>query len=240
MNWTETLSQQLSTYVEKEFDYKETRDVNEASQIDLGVSGLYMEATIIYLELKNIPYILKEHGRRAMAKAYTMVSTVVNAVAQETGAFVNNYSPNAFLIVYPNKDNNIEEGVKGAMKITYALSEAYKSQFSFIPGFEFAMGMDHGHIMGTKCLSDNGQEHLSWFGSCIYKAMRICKECARPFYIGVSGSIYHSLGDDMRTTQRRILGVKKNVDIWTKVTYQYENVKKHLYQTNHKISLEEA
>ena len=240
MSWTETLSQKLSSYAAAEFDYKETRDVNEASSIDLGVSGLYMEATIIYLEIKNVPYIIKEHGRRAMAKAYTMVSTVLNAVAQDTGAFVNNYSPNAFLIVYPNKDNNIEEGVKGAMKITYALSEAYKSQFSFIHGFEFAIGMDHGHIMGTKNLTDNGQEQLSWFGSCIYKAMRICKECARPFYIGVSGSIYHSLGDNMRTTQRRILGIKKNVDIWTKVTYQYENVKKHLYQTNHKISLDEA
>ena len=102
------------------------------------------------------------------------------------------------------------------------------------------MGMDHGHILGTKTQSDNTMECLSWFGSCIYKAIRISKECARPFYLGVSGSIYHSLGDEMRTTQRRILGIKKSVDIWTKVTYQYENVKKHLYQTNHKISLEEA
>lgn len=240
MSWTETLGQKLSAYAEEEFDYKETRDVNEASNIDLGASGIYMEATIIYLEIKNIPYILKEHGRRAMARAYTMVSTVLDAVAQDTGAFVNSFSPSAFLVVYPDKDNNIEDGVKGAMKIAYALSEAYKSHFSFIPGFEFAMGVDHGHIMGTKNLSDNGQEHLAWFGSCIYKAMRICKECARPFYIGVSGSIYHSLGDSMRTTQRRILGIKKNVDIWTKVTYQYDNVKKHLYQTNHKISLDEA
>ena len=89
-------------------------------------------------------------------------------------------------------------------------------------------------------LSDNGYEHISWFGSSIYKAMRICKECARPFYVGVSGAIYHSLNEDLRIAQRRILGIKKNVEMWTKVTYQYENVKKHLYQTNHKISPEEA
>ena len=240
MSWAETLGQKLSSYAESEFDYKETRDVNEASNIGLDASGIYMEATIIYLEIKNIPYLLKEHGRRAVARAYTMVSTVLNAVTQETGGFVNSFSPSAFLIVYPGKEDHIEESVKGAMKIAYALSEAYKSQFSFIPGFEFAMGMDHGHIMGTKVQSDNGQEHLSWFGSCIYKATRICKECARPFYIGVAGSVYHNLSDEMRTSQRRILGIKKNVEIWTKVTFQYENVKKHLYQTNHKISLDEA
>ena len=70
--------------------------------------------------------------------------------------------------------------------------------------------------------------------------MRICKECARPFYIGISGSIYHNLGEDLRTTTKRILGIKKSVEIWTKISYQYDNVKKHLYQTNHKISLDEA
>ena len=39
--------------------------------------------------------------------------------------------------------------------------------------------------------------------------------------------------------ERRILGIRKKVEIWTKVSYQYENVKKHLYQTNHKISFDE-
>ena len=104
---------------------------------------------------------------------------------------------------------------------------------------EFAIGIDHGHIMGTKNLSDNGNDHLSWFGTCIYKAMRICKECARPFYVGVSGSIYHNLDEDLRIAERRILGIKKKVEIWTRVSYQFDNVKKHLYQTNHRISFDE-
>ena len=49
------MGERLTAYSETEFDYKETRDVNEASNIDLGASGIYMEATIIYLEIKNIP-----------------------------------------------------------------------------------------------------------------------------------------------------------------------------------------
>lgn len=240
MSWTESLGEKLSSYALEEFNYKETKDINDASQIDLGVSGLYMEASIIYLEIRNVPYILKEHGRRKMAQGYTMVSEVLNAIAEHTGAFVNSYAPNAFLVVYPGKEETFHEAVKGALKVSHALSEDFKSQFDTIPGFEFAMGIDHGHIMGTKTQSDNGTEHFAWFGSCVYKAMRICKECARPFYIGISGSIYHSLGEDLRTTTKRILGIKKSVEIWTKISYQYDNVKKHLYQTNHKISLDEA
>lgn len=239
MSWKDSLNQKLTSYNEAEFDYIETKDVTEASKIDLGCSGIYMEATIIYFEIKNVPYILKENGRRKMAQIYTMIHDVLSAIADKSGSFVNCFSPSAFLIVFPGRDESLPTAVKCALKISYALGEEFKHQFTSFNGFEFAMGLDHGHIMGTKNLSDTGSEHLTWFGSCVYKAIRIAQECSRPFHVGVSGSIYHSLGEDMRIAQRRILGVKKTVEMWTKVTYQYENVKKHLYQTNHKIPLDE-
>ena len=239
MSWKDTLSQKLTAYAEAEFDYIETKDVADASKIDLGCSGIYMESTVIYLEIKNLAYILKENGRRKIAQTYTMFKEVLTAVTEQDGAFVNCFAPNAFLVVYPGRDESLEPAVKAAMKIAHALSEDFKHQFSGIIGLEFSMGLDHGHIMGTKNLSENGSEQLTWFGSCIYKAMRIAKECSRPFHVGISGNIYHSLSEDMRITHRRVLGLKKTIEMWTKITYQYENVKKHLYQTNHKIPLDE-
>ena len=239
MSWKETLGEKLSAYANAEFDYIETKEITDASKIDLGCSGVYMESTIIYFEIKNLPYALKENGRRKIAQTYTMFKEVLSAVTEQDKAFVNCFAPNAFLIVYPGRDESLEPAVKGAMRIAHALSEDFKPHFSGILGLEFSMGLDHGHIMGTKNLSDNGMEHLTWFGSCIYKAMRIAKECSRPFYVGISGSIYHNISEDLRIAQRRILGIKKTVEMWTKVSYQYENVKKHLYQTNHKISIEE-
>ena len=235
-----SFSEKLSALAEAEFEYIETKDIKEVSKIGLGCSGIYMEATIIYFEIKNLPYILKENGRRKMAQTYTMIKEVLTAVTEQDEAIVNCFAPNAFLVVYPGRDESFEPAVKGALKIAHALSDDFKPQFSGITGLEFSMGMDHGHIMGTKNLSDNSMECLTWFGNCIYKAMRIAKECSRPFYVGVSGSIYHGLSEDMRIVQRRVLGLKKTVEMWTKLTYQYENVKKHLYQTNHKIPLEEA
>lgn len=238
MSWKDTLGEKLSAYAEAEFEYVETKNLDDVSKIDLGCSGIYMESTVIYFEIKNLAYVLKENGRRKMAQTYTMFKEVLDAVTKQDNAFVNCFSPNAFLIVYPGRDESLVPAVKGAMRIAHAISEDFKHQFSGIVGLEFAMGLDHGHIMGTKNLSDHGSERLTWFGSCIYKAMRICKECSRPFHVGISGSIYHSLGENMRIAERRVLGLRKTVEVWTKVTYQYENVKKHLYQTNHKIPLE--
>lgn len=237
-DWEKELSDKLTKFSEDEFNYIDTKDITNADNIDYGCSGVYMEAAVIYLEIKNLPYILKENGRRKAAKVYTMLHTVTTSIAKKTGAFVNTLSPNAILVVYPGKEEVNKDAVRGAMRISYALSDAFKHQFSEF-GMEFSMGLDHGHIMGTKNLSDNNYDSITWFGSCIYKAMRICNECARPFYVGVSGSIYHNLDEDLRIAERRILGIRKKVEIWTKVSYQYENVKKHLYQTNHKISFDE-
>jgi class 3 adenylate cyclase len=237
--WEKELGEMLTKYSEDEFNYIDTKDITRAEDIDYGCSGVYMEGTVIYFEMKNLQYILKELGRRKAAQAYTMLHAVISSLAQRHGAFVNCYAPNAFLIVTPGKEDSNKTAVKTALKLAYALSESFKHQFSEITGLGFSMGLDHGHIMGTKNLSDNGYNHMAWFGSCIYKAMRISKECDRPFYVGISGSIYHNLDEDLRIAERRILGIKKKVEIWTKVTYQYENVKKHLYQTNHKISLDE-
>ena len=239
-DWEQRLSDNLSKLSDAEFDYIDTKNIAEAKNIDLGCSGIYIEATVIYFEIKNLQYVLKELGRRKAAQAYTMFNEVLSTLSERHGAFVNCFSPSAFLVVYPGKDESLGAAVKGALRIAHAVSEDFKQQFSIVHGIEFAMGLDHGHIMGTKNHSDCGFENITWFGTCIYKAMRICRECARPFYIGISSNLYHNLDDSLRIFERRIIGIRKKVDIWTKVTYQFDNVKKHLYQTNHKIPLDEA
>lgn len=239
MNWQDTLTEKLSALHATEFEYIETKDVNRASEIDLNNSGIYMETTVVYFEIKNLPFMLKENGRRKVAQIYTMYHEVLATIAERDGGFVNCFSPNAFLVIFPGSDETYKTATVCAIKIASAISQKFKDLFSNISGLEFAMGLDHGHIMGTKNLSDNGMEHITWFGTCIYKAKYICQNCSRPFYVGISGIIYHGLDEDMRIKHRRILGIKKRIEIWNRVTYQYENVKKHLYQTNHRISLDE-
>ena len=100
MSLKESLNTKLSAYADSEFDYIETKDIKNVSKIDLGCTGIYMEGTIIYFEIKNLPYILKENGRRKAAQIYTMFKDVLSAVTEEDEAFVNCFSPNAFIITY--------------------------------------------------------------------------------------------------------------------------------------------
>ena len=116
MSWKESLDEKLTSLANAEFDYTETYDIQQAANLGVDNSGLYMEATVIYFEIKNIVYILKENGRRKAAQAYTMYSEVLSAIAAHTGGFLNSFSPTAFLIIYPGKDNSIKDAVTGDRK----------------------------------------------------------------------------------------------------------------------------
>ena len=239
MSWQTQLSDKLTALSQAEFNYIESNDIRQSSKVDLGCSGIYMEATIIFFEIKNFEAMLKENGRRKMAQVYTMYHEVLTCIAEQNGAFVNCFSPDAFIIVIPGKEDDIPNAIKLALKIASALTTNYKKQFELIAGLEFAIGMDHGHVMGTKNMNETHVEGLTWFSSCIYKARRICRLCARPYHVGISSLLYHNLTEELLIKKRTILGITKKVEIWNKVSYQHENIKKHLYQTNHKLSLDE-
>ena len=239
MNLKQIITEKFGSLSEEQFKYIESTDINRASEVRDNISGIYMEASVVYLGIKSISAVVKENGRRRTALAYAMIHDVAEAIAKQNEGFVNCYSSESFLIVFPGKDAANNAAVKASLQIAGALYNTFRDQLSAVANLEFAMGIDHGHIMGTRNASDNGPGHLTWFGSTISKAKRISFECARPFHVGLSSIVFHNIDDDLKTTQRRIIGIKRTVDMWTKLSYTYENDKKHLYQTNHKIDIEE-
>ena len=54
MDWKESLGEKLTAYSQAEFDYIETKNISDASKIDFGCSGIYMESTIIYFEINFV------------------------------------------------------------------------------------------------------------------------------------------------------------------------------------------
>lgn len=225
MSLYDTLDDRLKALSEAEFQYIESNDISRASELDHNCTGIYMEATVIYFAIKNQSFIIKEHGRRKMAKIHTLFHEVISAIAKQNGCFVNCYSPETFLIVYPGKEESVSVAVRTAMKIAFALSDTYKPLYADIPSIEFSMGIDHGHIMGTKSITEIESDHITWFGSSIYKAKAISKESARPYHIGVASIVFHNLEENLKIKEKRILGIKKTVELWNKVSYQLRTQK---------------
>lgn len=214
-----------------EFNYSFENDTDKVKDLDYDCSGIVMDATVLYFEIKNIPSMLKT-GKRLASRVYKMYHHSLEEVAKATNCIFNCYTPESFLLIYPKEDHAVEYAVDVATMTADLFSNQLREILEQHTHINFAIGIDKGNIMGTKVVSDNGNDHVVWFGTTIDKAKAICHECNRPFFVGTSGTVFHHLDEDHRITTKRIMGFKKQVDIWTSVTYQFENVKKHLYQTN--------
>ena len=227
-----------NTLSDVEFSYSISSDFSALNTLDDNCSAIVMDATVIYFEIKNLQVLLKT-GKRLAARVYKMYYHALQEVCKATDGVLNCYSPNSFLLIFTKEKHDISYVVNIALKIADLCSIKLREVFEKHCHLNFSMGIDNGNILGTSTISDNQQQHVAWFGLAIDKAMAIAQRTMRPFYVGVSGTVFHHLNEDLLTTTKRILGIKKQVEIWEKASYEFENVKKHLYQTNFHKDIDE-
>ncbi|MBR6878080.1 MAG: hypothetical protein IKM95_01690 [Bacteroidales bacterium] len=228
-------SQSLLTEIQElskaEFNYSFSTDLNELNRLGYGCSGIVMEAHVLYFEIKNIPTMLKT-GRRHATRVYKMYHHALKEVAKETGGLFSCISPEGFLLIYPKEKYDSGYAIDTALKTANLFSKTLHDTIEEQAHVNFSIGIDMGNILCTKVQSDNDTDRMIWVGTAINKAKAIADECNRPFYVGTSGTVFQHLDENHRYTTKKILGIKKQVEIWTTVSYQFENVKKHLHQTN--------
>ena len=237
MNTTQIL-EKTKELSDVEFAYSTTSDFNYIDSIGDDCSAIVMEATVIFFEIKYLSALLKT-GKRLAARVYKLYYTALQEVCKNTGGYFNCFSPTSFLLIYPKNKYDISYVVDIAVKTADLISDKLKENFEKHSHNNFSMGIDNGNILGTKIFCNDKFSQIVWFGNTIEKAITISGLCQRPFYVGISSHVFHHLEESQRTTTKRILGFKKQVDIWTRVSYEYDNVKKHYYQTNFHIPFDE-
>lgn len=231
MGILQSITEKTKQLLEAEFDYTSTSDFNSLEMLNQDCTGIVMEANVIYLEINNIDFMLKT-GKRHAAKGYKIYYHTLHEICEATGGHLNCYSPKSFLMIYPKEKFDETTVVDIAIKTANLLNTNLREIAEQHTHLNFGIGVDHGNILGTKTTDENGYSHVVWFGHTIEKAITLSHLSQRPFYVSVSRSVYHHLDESIKTTTKNILGIKKEVNLWTRMSYQFDNVKKHLYQTN--------
>ena len=226
------------TVCNTDFSYTLTNDFSGIKELDVDCSGIVMDATVLYVTIKNTSFLLKT-GKRLTARVYKFYYHTLKEICEETGGYLNCYSPDSFLLIYPKEQNDVADVVDIAIKTADLISTGLKDLIEPHGPVNFGIGIDKGNILGTKVRDSSGNDQILWYGTSINKAVAISHECNKPYYVGISGTVFQHLDEDHRYVTKRILGIKKRTELWTTVSYQFENVKKHLYQTNFHKSFEE-
>jgi hypothetical protein len=235
MGILQSVTEKINQLSEADFEYASSSDFSKLESLNNDCTGIVMEANVIYFEINNIDFMLKT-GKRLAARVYKMYYHILHEICETTGGHFNCYSPKSFLLIYPKEKFDETYVANIAVKTANLFNVSLRETFEKHTHLNFGIGMDHGNILGTKAIDENGSPHIAWFGNAIEKAIALCHLSQRPFLVSVSRSVYHHLDDSLKVTTKHILGIKKEVSLWTRMSYQFDNVKKHMYQTNAQIS----
>ena len=196
MSIKQTVIDKATALSAAEFSYTVTSDFEGLKELDLDCSGIVMDATLLYVEIKNLSFLLKT-GKRLAARVYKFYYHALNEICKETHGFLNCYSPEGFLLIYPKEHHEVADVVDIAIKTADLISTGLKDLIELHSHINFAIGVDKGNILGTKAQTDDGHDHILWFGTSINKAIAISHECGKPYFVGLSGTVYQHLDEEV-------------------------------------------
>ena len=233
MNMIDEILTKATALQNEDYTITETSNLSEVNNLNNQLSAIVSNATVFFVNIKNIPFIVNNEGKRVAAKIYKIFHETLSVFAKESNAFLVNHNNSSFLLIYPSSIQEIDTNIENAFRLSHVLGKVLVKNFTQFSNVDFAIGVDHGRILGSKYSNDT-----LWYGTCIDKAEAISKVCSKPCYLGISGLIYSKLSDNMRTKTRHILGIPKKELIWLKGRYQFENESKHYYASNFTIEVE--
>lgn len=233
MSLIDDISNKMDALQNEEFSITETQAIDSIENLDDGLSAIVTSATVFFINIKNIPFIVSNDGKRAASKTYKLYQEALRLFANETNGVLVNYTNSSILIIYPTSIKEIDTHINNAFQLSYLIGRALPQKYPELSNINISVGIDHGRILGTKCVHGS-----LWYGSCIDKAAAISAACVKPSFIGVSRLVYSEISESLKNiTIHRVLGFSKKEQAWQKSSYQLGNESKHFYSTRHNIEI---
>lgn len=169
------------------------------SKLTFGNTGIYFEATVLYIDLRNSSILLDKHKYTSIAKIHLSYFYAILQIIKNNGGEVRSFNGDSMLVLFEGKSNkSINLAVRSAMEIKYIIDDEKKGINNLLKKYskiDYGIGVDCGKIMCTKIGLGRNQNHqdLIWIGKAINRSTVISDNCNNPNNIGISKSVYENL-----------------------------------------------
>lgn len=225
------IEDKVTQIIDTKFDVEECQIVPDIDdpRLTFGNKGLKFEATTLYIDMRGSTAMLNKHNRPTLAKMNMAYFHTIVKIANSMGGSVRSFNGDGMLVFfYGTTKRSLSDAVKAAMQMKYMLTQSSVSaKLATYSALNFGIGLDHGTVLCTKVgIAGTNNRDLVWIGNPVNKAVKIGDKLSSPNHIGISGSTYSNLLDDVKYhTEKDIFGYDRKVDMW--------NQNSHLYNENY-------
>ena len=219
---------QVEKTIQQEFTFSETRHIEGKTLSQEQLEAIVVVSNVLFVRINQMATVVDSQGKRAAAKIFRLYRQVIQKFAELTQAHFEIYDSCSFLLIYPGPHEEAPKAVKRAMQLTHILTDSLKAYTEQFNQMDFAIGIEHGRILGTN------EGRIIWQGMCIEKAKKISEMCIKPYRIGISRMVYSILEENDKVITKHILGmIPQKEEIWLRNSYDFANAHRHYYVTKH-------
>ena len=190
-------------------DYKVTKKqtVPNPEDIPLGNEAAELEATVLFLDVRQSSDITNTFRRQTAAKMMKAYFDGAVRVINANDGYVRSFNGDGMLAIFVG-DLQSNHAVKAAMQVKWFVNDVLEPKFrKYFEGnagalgnaldFSVGVGLDQGTIFAVR-VGIKGTNDVAWVGRCTNTAAKLSATTSSPRNIAVTRAVYSRLNDDRK------------------------------------------
>jgi class 3 adenylate cyclase len=230
MTLLEDLKQKVDEYLAGDYTKVKKTSVPSPENIPLGNSAAELDATTLFIDVRQSSDITNAFRRQTAAKMMKGYFDGSVRIINKNGGSVRSFNGGGMLALFMG-DSRSDNAVKAAMQTKWFVEEVSRSRFkSYFSSnqtaignaldFSIGAGLDEGTIFAVR-VGIKGTNDVAWVGRCTNTSAKLANLTSSPQSIAITRAVYERLNQNRKyskqthmwsaETMREIGGVTRGV-----------------------------
>lgn len=208
MSFKSDLEEMVSDYLEGNYETYDPEGVPKPEDIPLGNEAAKLEATALFIDIRqssDITNVFRRQTAAKMVKGYFDGS--VRIIRMNDGE-VRSFNGDGMLALFVGGSRSTH-AVKAAMQVDWFVGNILKPQIARYfennqsasnqeLDFNIGCGLDEGHILAVR-VGIRGTNDVAWVGRCTNMAAKLASNVSSSFHnVGITRAVYDRLNDSRK------------------------------------------
>lgn len=201
------LEKRVSNYLAGEYETYEPRDIPNPENIALGNKAAKLEATTLFIDVRQSSDITNAFRRQTAAKMMKEYFDGAVRVINANNGKVRSFNGDGMLAIFVG-DVRSSNAVKAAMQVEWFVSQILRPKFERYFSnntaalgqaldFQIGCGLDEGQIFAVR-VGIRGTNDVAWVGRCTNTSAKLANGATVPHNVAITREVYARVMDDRK------------------------------------------